>query len=75
MADSIWTADDVATLKAAVLSGVLQVSYNGPPARSVTYNSLAEMRKLLAEVVAAVNDAAGTRQPFRFAAHSKGFDS
>lgn len=48
----IWTDADIAILKAAVASGILMVSYAGPPQRSVTYQSLAEMRKLLAEMVA-----------------------
>jgi len=48
--EPIWTEDDVASLKAAIASGILTVSYAGPPARTVTYQSLAEMRSLLAEM-------------------------
>lgn len=70
---SLWTEDDITTLKAAVASGVLSVSYNGPPARTVTYQSLSEMRSLLAEMVADVAGAAGTRPAFRLAGFSKGF--
>ncbi len=73
MAD--WTAEDVATLRAAVATGILSVRYSGPPEREVRYQTLSEMRSLLAEMVAAVATAAGTRQPFRFATHNKGFTS
>ncbi len=73
MADPIWTQADVTKLKEAVGSGVMSVTYAGPPARTVTYHSLAEMRKLLAEMVASVGNAAGTRSTFRYAATRKGF--
>lgn len=63
-----WTAEDIATLKKAVASGILSVTYAGPPARSITYQSLAEMRKLLAEMTA--TSAAGT--PYRVVATRKG---
>jgi hypothetical protein len=67
---AIWTQADIDTLKAAVASGVLTVSYAGPPARSQTYQSLDAMRSLLAEMVRQVT------QPttFRHAAFRKGFD-
>lgn len=55
-----WTQADVTTLKAAVASGVLQVRFDGPPARSITYHSLAEMRSLLASMQQDVARAAGT---------------
>lgn len=61
-------------LRAAVASGVLTVHYSGPPARTVTYHSLAEMRALLAEMAASVEVAAGTRQSYRLAAVAKGFE-
>lgn len=54
MATTIWTQADIDTLKAAVASGILTVSYAGPPARMITYQSLASMRALLAEMVAQV---------------------
>lgn len=57
MAETIWTAEDIATLRAAVASGVLSVSYAGPPARSVTYQSLGAMRELLAEMQRQVHKA------------------
>lgn len=67
-----WTEADVAQLKAAVASGVLSVEYAGPPARRITYQSLAEMRSLLASMEADVAQAAGTRQSYRLAATRKG---
>ena len=66
----IWTQADVDNLKAAVREGVLTVVYSGPPQRSTTYQSLAQMRALLAEMVHDVN---GT-QSFRRAQFGKGFD-
>jgi hypothetical protein len=47
----VWTQADVDRLKAAVSSGVLSVSYAGPPARTVTYQSLEGMRALLAQMI------------------------
>ncbi|KKK77491.1 hypothetical protein LCGC14_2853090 [marine sediment metagenome] len=64
-----WTQADIDTLKAAIASGVLSVSYGGPPSRSTTYQNLSEMRKLLAEMIRDVN---GTTS-FRRARHRKGF--
>ncbi len=71
---SIWVQADIDSLKAAVASGVLSVEYVGPPARRVTYQSLSEMRKLLAEMVAEVATSAGTRKPYRLAGTRDGFD-
>ena len=68
-----WTQTDLETLRAACASGVLTVSYSGPPARTITYQSLAEMRKLLAAVVAELAGTAGTRPSYRRAA-IKGFN-
>jgi hypothetical protein len=64
-----WTQDDIDTLKAAIASGVLTVSYAGPPARTITYQNLAEMRELLADMNRQVSEAP-TR---RLAQFSKGF--
>ncbi len=72
MADPIWTQEDIDKLKSAVASGVLTVSFNGPPARSLTYQSLESMRALLAEMVAAVAGAAGTRTSYRIGRFRKG---
>ncbi len=51
----LWTEDDMVALKAAVASGLLTVSYAGPPARTITYQNLDSMRKLLAEMERYVN--------------------
>lgn len=69
---AIWTQGDIDDLKGAIAGGVLSVTYNGPPSRTLTYQSLAEMRKLLAEMVADVGAAAGTRPAFRLAKTRKG---
>jgi hypothetical protein len=69
---AVWTQADIDTLKAAVASGVLSVNYAGPPARSITYQSLDAMRSLLAEMVAEVSAASGTGAPYRLAATRKG---
>lgn len=66
-----WTQDDIDGLKAAIRSGVLSVTYSGPPSRTVTYQSLSAMRALLAEMIAEVN--ASTRRTYRLAATDKGF--
>lgn len=70
---ALWVQADINNLKAAIATGVLSVKYSGPPERTVVYQSLSEMRKLLAEMVAEVTGAAGTRQSYRKAATSKGF--
>lgn len=70
MATTIWTQADIDKLKAAVAEGALTVSYAGPPARMITYQSLAAMRSLLAEMVRQVNGPPA----FRRASFSKGFD-
>lgn len=70
MAELVWTQDDVDTLKRAIKSGVLSVTYAGPPARSITYQSLPEMRSLLAEMVGQ----SGGRRRYRRVAIRKGFD-
>jgi roadblock/LC7 domain-containing protein len=66
-----YTSEEIATLKSAIASGVLTVSYAGPPARTVTYQSLSEMRKQLAIMVAEV--AGSNRRRFRRAYVKKGF--
>jgi hypothetical protein len=53
----VWTEEDVAKLRAAIVAlasgqAVISVSYAGPPARTVTYAQadLDKMRALLAEM-------------------------
>jgi len=69
-----WTQTDVDRLKEAVRSGILTVSYDGPPRRQITYQSLAEMRDLLKEMENDVADATGERKGFRLASFSGGFE-
>ena len=66
-----YTQEDVDKLKAMILANVRVVSYSGPPARTVEYGSIEEMKKTLAEILAKSNNA--SRQQFRLAAHDKGF--
>lgn len=68
-----YTQTEIDTLRAACASGVLTVSYSGPPARTVTYQSLAEMRKQLAAMEANLATTAGDRPRYRRAA-IKGFN-
>jgi hypothetical protein len=69
---STWTQADVDTLKAAIASGVLQVRYDGPPARSVTYQSLREMRDLLAAMLADLAASSTSRPRYTLARTRKG---
>jgi agmatine/peptidylarginine deiminase len=71
MAQPLWTQAHIDALAATIASGELTVNYAGPPAQSVTYQSLGEMRKLLAEMRREVSG----RKRFRRVAISKGFDS
>lgn len=68
MADPIWTQADIDRLKKAIGSGALSVSYAGPPARTITYQSLDAMRSLLAEMVRSVQG----NPTYRLAATRKG---
>lgn len=56
-----WTQQDVDRLRAAVSSGIMTVSYDGPPRRSITYHSLDAMRDLLREMEAEVEGRIGHR--------------
>lgn len=70
-----WTQADIDTLKAAVASGILMVRYDGPPARTITYQSLREMRDLLASMQADVAASAGGATAgarYRFVSTRKG---
>lgn len=62
---ALWTQEDVDTLKAAIASGILTVTYAGPPARSITYQSLADMRNLLSEMVRDVASQSSATAPTR----------
>ena len=65
------TQEQLDTLQAAIYSGVLRVVYEGPPRREITYQSLDQMRAVLAEGVAAQAAASGKSQS-RLAAFTKG---
>lgn len=71
-----WTQEEADQVRAAIKAlatgtRVVTVNYAGPPARSVTYGSanLAELRDLLAEM----EQSAGSAPRFRRVAFSKGF--
>ena len=66
-----WTQTDIDTLKAAIRAGILEVRFDGPPARKIVYQDLGAMRALLAEMTASV--AGSSRKAYRLASHSKGF--
>lgn len=69
--ETTWSSEDLAKLERAIASGVLTVSYSGPPARSVTYQSMDSMLKALALIRTQV---AGTsRTAVRYASLRKGF--
>lgn len=69
---STWTQSDVDALKAAVASGILTVSYDGPPRRTITYQSLESMRALLASMQQDVARAGGKTASYRFIGTRKG---
>lgn len=59
---SIWTQEDIDRLKGFISSGIQSVSYQGPPGRSITYQSLSAARELLAEMIRDVNGAKSHRK-------------
>ena len=65
----MWTTADIESLKTAVASGILTVRYDGPPGRTITYQSLSEMRSLLAEMQRETKSAPA----YRLAQTRKGF--
>lgn len=69
-----WSEAEIAELRAAIASGVLTVSYSGPPSRTITYQSLSEMRALLADMVSSSETASG-RTTYRRVVIQKGFRS
>ena len=66
-----WTTTERDTLKAAVASGILTVTYDGPPRRSITYQSLEAMRALLADMEQSIARAGG-RKRYTYASRRKG---
>lgn len=68
---ALWSQADIDSLKAAIASGILQVQFDGPPRRSITYQSLDQMRKQLAIMVQDVAASQG-RPSYRLVATRKG---
>lgn len=68
---ALWTQTDIDNLKAAIAQGILSVRYDGPPGRTVTYQSLEAMRSLLASMVWDVARQNGTAS-YRLVATRKG---
>lgn len=72
---ALWTEIDVLRLKTAIASGVLSVTYDGPPRRTITYHSMDSMRELLAEMIRDVAVQQNVAAPsFRRVSWNKGFD-
>lgn len=71
---STWTQTDVDALKVAVASGILTVRYDGPPGRTITYQSLSDMRSLLASMQQDVARANGQAN-YRLASTRKGLST
>lgn len=69
-----WSDEQIEELRTAIASGVLSVHYSGPPARTVMYQSLSEMRDLLAQMTSENGADAGTRRRYRRAATRKGLE-
>jgi hypothetical protein len=77
-----YTQADVDKIRAAIVAlaageRIVTVEYDGPPKRSATYQQvdLPALRSLLADAVADVARAAGTRTSSRRAQFNKGFRS
>lgn len=68
---ALWTQADIDALKAAIATGVMMVRYDGPPARTITYHSLSEMRALLVSMEQTVNPTSAPS--YRLASTKKGF--
>lgn len=69
-----WTQTDIDRLKAAIASGIVTVSYDGPPRRTVQYQNTRDMLAALAVMEAEVAATTDTgRATSTVAAFSKGF--
>jgi hypothetical protein len=66
---TIWTQTEINELKAAIASGIIEVTFSGPPSHTVKYHSLTDMRSLLAEMTQQVAGDA----PYRLLGTNKGF--
>lgn len=67
-----WPDADILILRSAIVSGVLTVSYSGPPSRTVTYQSLSSMLELLALINSQNGDLGGTRRKYHLGTVCKG---
>ncbi len=66
-----YTQDDIDALKSAIASGALRAKFgSGPDSREIEYRSLADMRSVLAEMVAEVSPS-GRFSPVSFAEHTR----
>lgn len=69
-----WTQADIDRLKTAIASGIVTVSYDGPPRRTVQYQNTKDMLAALAAMEAEVVIATGTgRSTSTVARFTKGF--
>lgn len=64
-----YTQAEIDQLKAAIISGVLTITYDGPPRRSVTYQSVDAMKRALADALRTSN----SPRRFRLAKVKRGF--
>jgi len=66
------TQKDIDTLSAAIYSGVKRVLYEGPPRREIEYQSLDQMKSLLADMRAELAGSSGIAIGRQVAVVSKG---
>lgn len=60
-----FTASQLAALEAAIASGILSVRFDGPPARTITYQSMADLIRARDIAKATVDNAAdGSRTTY-----------
>ena len=70
-----WSQADIDRLEAAIGSGIFNVTFDGPPRRSVTYQSIEAMRSVLAQMKREVAATEGTPPvTYRRVAFRRGFD-
>lgn len=72
MSGATWTQNDIDSLKAAIVSGVLEVEYDGPPRRREVYQSTQAMLNVLAIASQGVSATTGKKN-FRLVTYRKGF--
>jgi hypothetical protein len=73
MTTPTYTADDVQKLHDAIVSGVKSIHFDGPPARTVVFQDMDELRRAYADAVTQVNGQATPATPrWRYTKTSKG---